>query len=1420
MSDLKRVPRRAARVPGSAPGTGGARQALQRLQESRRTEQRIERADRDRSLPLAAAQQRLWFLDQWSPGSAAYNAPLALRLTGPLDPEVLGRALSGVVERHEILRTRYGSADGLPHQIVQEPQPVAVVATDLRELPDDEREKHVTELIAESAGRPFDLATGPVLRAELFRLADEEHVLLLNIHHIATDGWSTAIVTREVMVRYAAEAGGLPDPLPALPVQFADYAVWQRGRLADAAFGDRLDYWTGRLADLPVLDFPTDRPRPRQPTGAGSVRESRLPAHLQKALVELARSERVTVLTVTLAAFQTLLARYTGQDDIVVGSVVNGRTQPEIEPLVGFFANTLVLRTDTSGNPTFRELLARTNETVVGGLMHQDVPFGKLVDALQPEREAGRNPLFQISFTLQNASADGDDLGGLRIEQVPLIVGTARFDLAFQLTEVPGEGYHVWIEYSTELFDSDRIDRLISHYGRLLEAVVADPGVRLGHIPLLDPAERERLVIGENRTDTAYESSGLALHQLFERSADRFPEQPAVRFRGGGIGYRELDRRANQLAHHLRALGVGPESRVGILLERGPDLAVTQLAVLKAGGAYVPLDPVHPTNRLAYMLERAGAAIVVTEGALGDVLPETVTRLDWRDPQFLDAVAARPQTRPEVAVHPRSLAYVIFTSGSTGKPKGVLVEHRSAVNFTAAAVEMFGLGPDDRMLQFANPAFDVSVFEIFSAFASGATLVSAPRGTLLDPAALTALMREEGVTTADIPPSVLGVLDPAGLPDFRKMFVGLESFPGDLVDRWRDGGRRAFHNGYGPTETTVASVDHLCGPQNGTASPPIGRPLPNQYAYVLDPSGEPVPLGVAGELWIGGLGLSRGYAGSPGATADRFLPDPFAGGGRRMYRTGDLALRRSDGNLEFFGRADTQVKIRGLRIEPSEIEQVLVRHPGVRQAAVVVLTSLPGGPQLVAYVVPESGTRPEPAALRGHLADDLPPYMLPGSFVLLDALPLTPNGKLDRARLPEPEQRAGKNRQAPATGTERAVAEIWAGLLPGSDFARDDNFFMAGGNSLQATQLLAKIHEVLGAEVQLRQLFTHATVEQLAALVDAGRGPAAGTVTGSATAAAAGTVTGAGSETAAATGTVTGAGSEPAAAAATGAGSEPAAATATDADAAEPVLLTAGGDRTPLFCIHPSGGSVAPYVPLAASLHPDQPLYALQAPELGATEDPVAALADAHAATIRAARPQGPYLIGGWSTGGAVAFETARRLRLQGAEVALVALLDTDVPPGLTEPPSTAQTIALYVADLVGLRGADPAAAPALDIDTLDYEEQIAVAVRTLATSELAPEGSAEQLAERMRTFVATVRAGAVWRPGTIDVPLAHLTSEAPGAADRARFWESRTTGGFTHRQVPGDHYEVVAAPHVGTVADVLQEILDRATAAHRGATA
>ena len=720
------------------------------------------------------------------------------------------------------------------------------------------------------------------------------------------------------------------------------------------------------------------------------------------------------------------------------------------------------------------------------------------------------------------------------------------------------------------------------------------------------------------------------------------------------------------------------------------------------------------------------------------------------------------KSRPDIAVHPRNLAYVIFTSGSTGRPKGVLIEHRSAVNFTSSSVEMFRLGTDDRMLQFANPAFDVSVFEIFSAFASGATLVMAPRGTLLDPGSLTALLREERITTADIPPSLLAVLDPAQLPEFRKLFVGLEPFPGDLVDRWRDGGRRDFHNGYGPTETTVASVDHLCGPQLGSASPPIGRPLANQSAYVLDPYGQPVPRGVAGELWIGGLGLSRGYAGRPARPPNASCPTRSAAAGSRMYRTGDLALRRGDGDLEFFGRADTQVKIRGLRIEPSEIEQVLARHAEVRQAAVVVRDA-EGGPQLVAYVVPEGAARPQPAALRAHLAQDLPPYMLPAAFVTLEALPLTPNGKLDRTALPAPEERARKDREAPATATERAVAGIWTGLLPGKDFARDDNFFMVGGNSLQATQLLARIAETLGAEVQLRQLFTHATVEQLASLIDSARPAEA-------------------------------------------------------APATTPVVLAPGGTRPVFYCVHPSGGSVAPYVPLAASLHPEQPLHALEAPRSLDGGDPVAALAAAHAATIRAAQPHGPYHLGGWSTGGAVAFETARRLREEGAEVAVVALIDTDVPPELAEPPSTASAIGLYAVDLAGLRGPAADDMPALDdIETLPYEEQIAVAVRRITASPLAPDADEAQLADRMATFVATVRGGAVWRPQTVDVPLALLTSDAPEGEERARYWAARTTGGFTHHEAPGDHYAMMTPPHVGTVADLIQQVLDRAGSAAGG---
>lgn len=1062
------------------PNLGDTRRALLAVRERQRQAARpggdtVSRAPREGYLPLSSGQQRLWLLDQLAPGQPAYNSPFALRLRTTLDIAALRRALTAVVDRHEVLRTRYPSVRGVPHQVVEPaPDEVPLPVTDLGA---DATPERVREFAGTVARGGFDLAAGPVLRAALGRVTDDEHVLVVVVHHIASDGWSTDILLRELLAHYLAFRAGERPRLPALPVQVADHAVWQRARLAGDAAAEQLAYWRGHLVDLPDLDFPADRPRPARPSGAGAATDRLLPERLRTELIALARSERVTLLTVSLAAFTALLARYTGQDDIPVGSVFSGRTRPEIEPLIGFFANTLVLRTSAAGDPTVRELLARTNETVLGAHFHQDLPFGTLVDELRPERDPSRNPLFQISFTLQNAGAESAEIGDVRAEQLGLDLGTARFDLAVQLAEVPGSGLRLWAEYSTELFDAVRIERLLDHYERLLGAMVADPAQRLSGLPMLTPTERETLEVARNATDRAFGAPGL-LHEMFEAWVDRDPDAPALRFGGEAVSYGELDGRANRLAARLRAAGVGPESVVGVLLERSVDLPAALLGILKAGGAYLPLDPDSPPARWELVLGEGGAAAVVTAKAFADRLPVAVNAVCVDG----DDAGAGPAPRPATRVRTENLAYTIFTSGSTGRPKGVQVEHRSIVNFVADIVALFRMGPGDRVLQFANPAFDVSLFDFFGALCSGATLVQAPRSTLLDPDRLTGLMRDERVTVTDLPPAVLGLLDPAGLPALRTLFVGLEAFPGELVNRWNTPGRE-FHNGYGPTEATVACIDYRCPHQVWDGMPPIGTPMSNYQAYVLDRAGTPVPDGVPGELCVGGVGVARGYAGAPGATAERFVPDPFRAGGGRLYRTGDLVRWRHDGLLEFLGRVDNQVKIRGLRVEPGEIEHALVGHPGIAEA-VVVARDTAGGRALVAYLVGDGV--PAVAELRSYLSSRLPSYLVPSVIVAMPALPRAASGKLDRARLPDPDATAPAELapEPPQTPTQQTLADMWGDLLGIERVGIHDGFFDLGANSLHATQLVARIRDAFGVTIDLRDLFTHPTVAGLAELVE------------------------------------------------------------------------------------------------------------------------------------------------------------------------------------------------------------------------------------------------------------------------------------------------------------------------------------------------
>ncbi|WP_053739009.1 non-ribosomal peptide synthetase [Nocardia sp. NRRL S-836] len=1065
--------------PPSRPAASGlaeARKAVLALRNRQHTAShgggtRIEPAARDRRLPLSFAQQRLWFLDQWAPGQPVYNAPMVLRLKADLDVDALQRALTEVVIRHEVLRTRYPSENGVPYQEVEPaPDRIPLPVTDIAAA-------DVDSFVDGLVRAPFDLSSGPVLRPALGRVSATEYVLVLAMHHIATDGWSVEIMLRELITSYQRAIGAPVDAVP-LAVQFADYAVWQRDWLAGEAPQDQLRYWREQLRDLPALDLPTDRPRPAQRTQAGSIEEVMLPGPLAEKLSAFAIAERATVLTVALAAFNLVLSRYSGQDDIVVGSIFSGRTRPEIEPLIGFFANTLVLRTSTAGNPTFRELVARTGKTVIDAHLNQDLPFGRLVDELSPERDPSRNPLFQVSFTLQHASVESATVGDLTAEVYSPDIGTARFDLAFQVTQVAGSGLRLWAEYSTELFDAARVRRLFAHYQRVLELVLDNPETRLGQLRLLTDAEYDAVVVEANRTERSYGPEERCLHHLFESVVDRAPTAVASRFAGASLTYGELDRRANQLARHLSALGVGPESVVGVLLERGPALPTAFLGVLKAGGAYLPLDPDHPVARRELVLGDAGAAVVVTTADLAGGVPEGVRAVCLDDP----AITALDDSRPDVHVHQDNLAYVIFTSGSTGRPKGVQVSHRSIAGFTPAVIELFGLDVGDRVLQFANPAFDVSLFDFFGALCSGATLVQAPRADLLDPVRLTELMRSERVTVTDLPPAVLRLLDPAALPDLRALFVGLESFPGELVNAWNTG-NRMFHNGYGPTEATVACVDYLCPHEHHDEMPPIGVPMANYQAYVVDRFGEPVPVGVPGELLIGGVGVARGYAGRPDLTAEKFVPDPFGAPGGRLYRTGDLVRRRADGNIEFVGRIDNQVKIRGLRVEPAEIEHAVLALRQIEDAAVVVSGS-GSDAQLVAYVEAAPGAVVDTAALRTELSESLPVYLVPSTFVVLPSLPRAASGKLDRNQLPKPGAAHEPVASPPTTATEIALAGIWQELLGAESVTVQDNFFAIGGTSLKVTQVATRIQERFGVQLELRDLFLHATLGGLASLVE------------------------------------------------------------------------------------------------------------------------------------------------------------------------------------------------------------------------------------------------------------------------------------------------------------------------------------------------
>ncbi len=1045
----------------------------------------IARSSRQK-LPLSFAQESLWFLDQLAPNSAAYNIPYKAELIGPLHVDALGRALNEIVRRHEPLRTTYLLDGGIPAQMIAPTAQLSMPLVDLQEIPPADRDIEMERMSREEAQKPFNLEKDLMVRAVLLRLESEKHVLLLIMHHIAGDDWTMGVLFRELVVLYEAFKAGRESPLPELAIRYSDYAAWQRLWLRGEVLEEQLSYWRRQLAGAPqVLELPMDRPRPSVQTFAGEVRTSTLTPLLSDSIKSLCRQEGVTLFMLLLAAFKILLHRYTGQTDIVVGSPIASRNQTEIEGLIGFFVNSICLRTDLSGDPGFRELLGRVREAALGAYSHQDVPIKQVVEEFQLRRELSRNPMVQIMFALQNPPPSHIKTGELMVSPKEFHNGTSKLDLTLFMGETQ-QGLIAMAEYNADLFDKETVDRMLGHLQMILEEIVISPERRISELLLLTNAEQQRLLLEWNDTQRAYPRD-QCLHHLIETQVERTPDAVAVVFENQRLTYQELNDRANRIAHRLLVLGVVPENLVGLCMERSPDMVVGLLGILKAGAAYVPIDPDYPRERIDFILRDSRSSVLITKQYLLKSMPEHRAHVLCLDHDKEILTRCRPDN-PAVPLCPQNLAYLIYTSGSTGVPKAVAIEHSSVVTFVHWVQDAFSRDEMAGVLASTSICFDLSVFELFATLCRGGKVIlaenvlhlpnlsAAHEVTLINtvPSAMTELIRMDAV------PATIRTVNLAG--EALKNALVQQIYSRQSIDR--------VLNLYGPSEDTTYTTWAVMK-RGATRNPPIGRPIANTRVYLLDPGGRPVPQGVPGELFIGGDGLARGYLGRADLTAEKFVPDPFRFfAGSRMYRTGDLARYLSDGNIEFLGRIDHQVKIRGFRIELGEIEAALVDHPAVREAIVIAHDDGSDAKRLVAYVTSKQAPSPASRELRLFLEQKLPLSMMPSAFIFLPVLPLTPNGKIDRRALPAPDwSRSGSTSafEAPTTPTEEALSEIWQRVLGFDQVSIHDNFFELGGHSLMATQMISRIRTSLQMEMPLRQIFMTPTIAALAEYIESTR---------------------------------------------------------------------------------------------------------------------------------------------------------------------------------------------------------------------------------------------------------------------------------------------------------------------------------------------
>ena len=1168
--------------------------------------------------PLSFAQQRLWVLDQLEPESFAYNERSAVRLDGPLDIGALRSALSAIVERHEVLRTTYGLTDeGEPVQQIGAAVDIDLPVIDISEIAESQRDDAVQRIAAELRERSFDLRNDLPLRLTLVKLSANSHVLVEVKHHIASDGWSSGIFSRELAAIYSALSQGRPNPLGELPVQYADYSLWQREWLQGEVLDRQLAYWKEQLKDIPVLELPMDGRRDGSLNRAGAKLSVTLSKSLADRLKALSRQEGATLFMTLLTAFHVLLHRYTGQDDIAVGSPIAGRTRSETEGLIGFFVNTLVLRSKLSGNPTFKELLAQVRETALQAYEHQDVPFEKLVEELKPERDQNHTPFFQVMFALQNVPRGNLEIAGLQATPVEVASSGAKFDIFAAFIERDGE-MTLRVEYSTELFAAASIERMLGHFQTLLEGIVAKPERSIDTYPILSEAENQRLLTDWNDTQRVY-PDGRCIHELFEACVNQSPEAVALVFENESWNYRELNSRANQLARYLRGLGVGRDTLVALCIDRSMEMVVALLAILKAGGAYVPLDPEYPKDRLEFMLRDTQASVLLTQKRISQIPPDYPGHRVCLD-EDRETIARESDENLVREATADSLAYVIYTSGSTGTPKGVMIRHGSVCNFLASMAAEPGLCSKDTLLAVTTLSFDIAGLEIYLPLSVGARIVLASRDVTVDGFRLAVQLSDCGATMMQATPFTWRMLLASGWQGSRelKILCGGEALSEDLASQLAPR-CASLWNMYGPTETTIwSSIQRV--PENiGKIS--LGRPIANTQYYVLDGYLNPVPVGVAGELHIGGAGLARGYLNRPELVSEKFISNPFSKNPKeRLYKTGDRVRYLSGGEIEFLGRIDDQVKIRGYRIELGEIEAMLGQHAGIQQAVVLAREDIPGDRRLVSYAVATPGSTPSASDLRNFLMQKLPEYMVPSIFVSLESLPLTANGKLDRKALPAPNQTRSDLSETitpPRTPIEEVLASIWAEVLKLDEVGIHDNFFHLGGHSLLAIQVISRMRNNFRMDLPVRTLFEAPTIAQLAARLE-----------------------------------------HP---------SKPIVSSNGKATYSHLIELRSGPNQKPIFCFPYRCGVQGEYTHFLrlAKYMEEYSFYGLQAKAADSHTPPHASveeLATNYVREIEDFEPNGPYYLIGDCAGAPEAYETARQLSTRGKIVGLLVLLDARGP--------------------------------------------------------------------------------------------------------------------------------------------------------------